>query len=85
MPAMPILRTRRWAGILDVVRKGVDMTDRHSLELFGIWGGFAGGTILWTLIGVSGVTLSLSRAVFMFAATVLNFGAVVRALRLASS
>jgi hypothetical protein len=83
---MPIVRITGCgtSGMFSSLR-GVDMTDRRSLELFGIWLGFAGGTVLWTLIGVSGVTLSLSRAVFMFAATVLNFGAVVRALRLASS
>lgn len=34
---------------------------------------------------VSGAPLSLSRAVFMFGATVFTFGAVVRALRLRSS
>jgi hypothetical protein len=61
------------------------MTDRRSLELFGIWFGFLAGTILWILVSVSGVPLSLSRGVFMFAATVSTFGAVVRALRLASS
>jgi hypothetical protein len=56
------------------------MTDRRSLELFGIWFGFLVGTILWILIGVSGAPLSLARVVFMFGAAVLNFGAVVRAL-----
>ena len=61
------------------------MTDRRSLELFGVWFGFLVGTILWILISLSGVPLSLSRAVFMFAATVFTFGAVVRALHLASS
>jgi hypothetical protein len=35
------------------------MTDRHSLELFGIWFGFLVGTILWILISLSGVPLSL--------------------------
>lgn len=58
------------------------MTDRRSLELFGIWFGFLVGTILWILIGLSGATLTLSRIVFMFGAAVFNFGAVVRALRL---
>ena len=58
------------------------MTDRRSLELFGIWFGFLVGTIIWNLIGVSGGPLSFARAVFMFAATVFTFGAVVRALRL---
>lgn len=58
------------------------MTDRRSLELFGIWFGFLVGTILWILIGVSGVPLTIARAVFMFAATVFTFGAFVRALRL---
>jgi hypothetical protein len=82
---MPILIPRRCAGILDAVRRGVDMTDRHSLEVFGIWFGFLVGTILWILISLSGVPLSVSRAVFMVAATVFTFGAVVRALRLASS
>jgi hypothetical protein len=82
---MPILRPRRCVELLDEVRRGVDMTDRHSLELFGIWFGFLVGTILWILISLSGVPLSLSRAVFMFAAMVFTFGAVVRALRLASS
>jgi hypothetical protein len=61
------------------------MTDRRSFELLGIWFGFIVGTILWVLITLSGVPLSLPRAVFMFAATVFTFGAVVRALRLASS
>jgi len=61
------------------------MTDRRSLELFGVWFGFLVGTILWILISLSGVPLSLSRAVFMFPATVFTFGAVVRALRLGSS
>jgi hypothetical protein len=61
------------------------VTDRRSLELFAIWFGFLVGTILWILIAVSGAPLSLSRAVFMFAATVFTFGAVVRALRLRSS
>jgi hypothetical protein len=42
------------------------VTDRRSLELFGIWFGFLIGTTLWILIGVSGAPLSLSRAVFMF-------------------
>jgi hypothetical protein len=58
------------------------MTDRRSLELLGIWFGFLVGTILWILIGVSGVPLSLARAVFMIAATAFTSGAVVRALRL---
>ena len=58
------------------------MTDRRSLELFGIWFGFLVGTILWILIGLSGVQLSIARAIFMFAATVFTFGAVARALRL---
>jgi hypothetical protein len=49
--------------------KESDMTDRRSLELFGIWLGFLGGTVLWILIGVSGTPLSLSRVVFMFGAT----------------
>jgi len=62
--------------------KELDVTDRLSLELFGIWFCFLVGTILWILIGVSGVPLSIARAVFMFAATVFTFGAVVRALRL---
>jgi hypothetical protein len=61
------------------------MTDRHSLELFGIWFGFLVGTILWIVVSLSGAPLSSSRAVFMFAATVFTFGAVVRALRLTSS
>jgi hypothetical protein len=61
------------------------VTNRRSLELFGIWFGFLVGTILWVLIGVSGAPLSVSRGVFMFGATVFNFGAVVRALRLHSS
>jgi hypothetical protein len=58
------------------------MTDRRSLELFAIWFSFLVGTILWILVGVSGVPLSISRGVFMFAATVFTFGAVMRALRL---
>jgi hypothetical protein len=58
------------------------VTDRRSLELFGIWFGFVVGTIIWILIGVSGVPWSIARAVFMFAATVFTFGAVVRALRI---
>jgi len=58
------------------------VTDRRSLELFGIWFGFLVGTIIWILIGVSGVPLSIARGVFMFAATVFTFGAVVRALRI---
>jgi hypothetical protein len=61
------------------------MTDRRSLELFGIWFGFLVGTLLWILISLSGAPLSLSRAVFMFAATVCTFGSLVRALRIASS
>jgi hypothetical protein len=63
----------------------LDVTDRRSLEQFGIWFGFLVGTSVWFLIGVSGVPLSLSRAVFMFGATVFNFGAVVKALRLRAS
>jgi hypothetical protein len=66
----------------DECLKELDMTDRRSLELFAIWGGFFGGTIIWILIGVSGVPLSITRAVFMFAATVFTLGAVVRALLL---
>jgi hypothetical protein len=62
--------------------KELDVTDRRSLELLGIWSCFLVGTILWILIGVSGVPLSIARAVFMFAATVFTFGAVVRALGL---
>jgi hypothetical protein len=58
------------------------VTDRRSLELFGIWFGFLVGTIIWILVGVSVGPLSIARAVFMFAATVFTFGAVVRALRL---
>jgi hypothetical protein len=61
----------------------LDVTDRPSLELFGIWFGFLVGTIIWILVGVSGVPLSIARAVFMFAATVFTFRAVVRVLRLA--
>jgi hypothetical protein len=61
------------------------VTDRRSLELFGLWFGFLVGTILWILISMSGAPLSLSRAVFMFGATVFNFGAVVKALRLRPS
>lgn len=61
------------------------MTDRRSLELFGIWFGFLVGTTLWILIGVSGAPFSIPRAVFMLGATVFNFGAVARALRLRSS
>jgi hypothetical protein len=52
------------------------MTDRRSFELFGIWFSFLVGTILWILISLSGVPLSVSRAVFMFAATVFTSGAV---------
>jgi Na+/H+ antiporter NhaA len=61
------------------------VTDRRSLEVFSIWFGFLVGTILWILIGVSGVPLSLSRVVIMFGAAVFNFGSVARALRLRSS
>lgn len=61
------------------------MSSRRSLELFGIWFGFAGGTLLWILIALSGSPLNASRAVFMLGATVGNFGAVVRALRMRPS
>ena len=61
------------------------MTERRSIELFGIWFGLVGGTLLWTLIALSGAPLTLPRAVFMFGATVGNLGAVVRALRLSST
>jgi hypothetical protein len=57
------------------------MTDRRPLELFAIWFSFATGTILWTLLSVSGVSLNISRVVFMLGATVFTFGAVFRALR----
>jgi hypothetical protein len=79
---MPILRIEEISCMS--VLKGVEMTDRRSFELFGIWFSFLVGTILWILISLSGVPLSVSRAVFMFAATVFTSGAVVRALRLAS-
>jgi hypothetical protein len=54
------------------------MTDRRSLELFAIWFGYFGGTILWILISLSGAPLTISRGVFMFGATVFTCGAVMR-------
>jgi hypothetical protein len=63
----------------------VAMTERRPLKLFAVWFGFVVGTILWFLIGVSGVPLSVSRAVVMFGATVFNFGAVARALRIGAT